>query len=323
MISRAMRMPSASSSARYSPSPRYGRVHLGAAEFLVGRDLAGRGAQERRAGEKDLGAAAHQDHVVGQAGQIRAARGRGAVHHGDLRNAGGRHARLVGEAAPAFDEHLRLVQQIGAAGFDEAHERQLVLERDLLDAQVLLHAHGRRGAALDGAVIGGNDAADARHVADAGDAAAALDALGAVIVVHAQAGERRQFEPRRTRIDQQRDTLARQQLAAGAKAIALGVGEVPHLLLERAEVADQRQHLLAIGAKRCGVGIDAALDDRHERFSCSLRARRGRCEPRKPEAGGVAILPYQQCLQQEAWICRKGLICRPANALRSPQKHRL
>ena len=203
------------------------------------------------------------------------------MHHGDLRNAGCRHARLVGEAAPAFHEHLRLVEQIGTAGFDEAHERQLVFECDLLNAQVLLHAHRRRGAALDGAVIRGNDAADARHVTDAGDAAAALDALGAVIVVHAQAGERRQFEPRRTRIDQQRDTLARQKLAAGAKPIASGVGEIPHLLLERAEAADKRQHLLAIGAKRFGVGIDAALYDRHERFSCAL-GRRGSCKPRSP-----------------------------------------
>ena len=42
------------------------------------------------------------------------------------------------------------------------------------------------------------------------------------------------------------------------------------------------------------------------------------------QAGGVAILPYRQCLQQEAWILPKqACICRPANALRSPQKHRL
>ena len=31
-------------------------MHLGAAEFFVGRDLAGRGAQQRRAGEEHLGA---------------------------------------------------------------------------------------------------------------------------------------------------------------------------------------------------------------------------------------------------------------------------
>ena len=40
---------------------------------------------------------------------------------------GRRHARLIGEAAPAFDEHFRLEQQVRAAGFDEAHDRQFVL----------------------------------------------------------------------------------------------------------------------------------------------------------------------------------------------------
>jgi hypothetical protein len=57
------------------------RVHFRAAKLFVGRDLAGRGAQQRRAGEKDLGATAHQDHVVRQAGQVRTAGGWGAVHH--------------------------------------------------------------------------------------------------------------------------------------------------------------------------------------------------------------------------------------------------
>ncbi len=65
------------------------------------------------------------------------------------------------------------------------------------------------------------------------------------------------------RIDEQRDALARQKLLAGAEALAPGIGEVPHLLLERAEFADQRQHLLAVGAKGLGALIDAALDDRH------------------------------------------------------------
>ena len=60
-----------------------------------------------------------------------------------------------------------------------------------------------------------------------------------------------------------RDAFARQQLFAGAETIALCIGDVAHLLLKRAEFADQRQHLLAIGAKALGTGIDAALDDRH------------------------------------------------------------
>ena len=88
---------------------RDGGVHLGAAQLLVGGDLAGRGLQQRRAGQEDLGLVAHHDDVVGEAGQIGAARGRRAVHDGDLRDAARRHARLVGEAAAARHEDLGLV----------------------------------------------------------------------------------------------------------------------------------------------------------------------------------------------------------------------
>ena len=56
--------------------PRHMRVHHGAAELLVGRDLAGRGLQQRRPGEERLGAAAHHDDVVGEARHVGAARGR-------------------------------------------------------------------------------------------------------------------------------------------------------------------------------------------------------------------------------------------------------
>ena len=122
-------------------------------------------------------------------------------------------------------------------------------QRDLLDAQVLLHAHRGRSAAFDGAVVGGNDAADAGHVADAGNAAAALNAFSAIVVMHAKTGERREFEPWRAGIDHQRDALAREELLARAEALALGIRDVAHLLFERAEFTDQRQHLLAVGAE--------------------------------------------------------------------------
>ena len=61
----------ASSSARYSARPETLGVHVGAAELLVGRDLAGRGLQQRRPGEEGARAAAHHDHVVGQARSCR------------------------------------------------------------------------------------------------------------------------------------------------------------------------------------------------------------------------------------------------------------
>ena len=168
------------------------------------------------------------------------------MHDRDLRHAGRRQPRLVAEAAPALDEHLRLVEQIGAAGFDQLHHRQFVLRAICWMRRFFFDAHRRRGAAFDGAVVGGDHAANAGHIADAGDAAAALDAFGAVVVVHAKAGERREFEPGRAGIDQQRYPLARQQLFARAEAITPCVRRVPDLLLQRAEFADKREHLLAI-----------------------------------------------------------------------------
>src|ERR1700751_4527467 len=44
---------------------RHAAMHLGAAELLGGDDLAGRGANERRAGEKDRPLPAHDDTLVG------------------------------------------------------------------------------------------------------------------------------------------------------------------------------------------------------------------------------------------------------------------
>ena len=64
-------------------------VHLGAAEFLFSRNLAGCRLQQRRAGEKGAGAAAHHHDVVGQARLVGAA-GRGrAVGDGNDRQARG------------------------------------------------------------------------------------------------------------------------------------------------------------------------------------------------------------------------------------------
>src|SRR5690606_2842002 len=105
-------------------------------------------------------------------------------------NAHGRDARLVGEAACAFDEDVGGVVEVGAAGFGQGDDRQLVLHGHLLHAQRLLQAGGGDGAALDGAVVGQHQAANAGDVADAGDDAAT--GLAAVLViVQLVAGQRR------------------------------------------------------------------------------------------------------------------------------------
>ena len=192
---------------------RHGGVHLGAAQLLVGGDLARRGLQQRRAGQEYLGLVAHHDDVVGEARQIGAAGGRGAMDHGDLRNAARRHACLVGEAAAARHEDLGLVQKIGAARFDQVHQRQLVLHDDLLHALALALARRRHGAALDGAVGRRDDAAHALDIADARDRAAA-GARAVLVVVHAVARQRHQLEEGRAAVEQQGDALARHELLA-------------------------------------------------------------------------------------------------------------
>ncbi len=247
-------------------------MHLGAAQLFVGGDFAGGGLEQGRASQEGLGTAAHHDHIVGHAGQVGAAGGRVAVHHAHLRNAFGRQPRLIGEAAAAFDEYLTDVHQVGAARFDQPHHRQFVLQRDGFGAQALAQAHRRDGAALDGAVRRDHHAADARDRADAADDPAAQHVLLAVVVVHPEAGQGRELEPRRTAVEQQCDALARQQLFAGTELGLLAVRGVAHTVFERAKTLDQREHLRALALEALGLRIDLTLNDWHGRLSLNGRS---------------------------------------------------
>src|SRR5690606_2689319 len=98
-----------------------------------------------------------------------------------------------------------------AAGVDEVQARQVVLQRDLLRSQVLLDRDRVVGTALDGGVVGDDDALATGDTADAGDHAGA----GALVVVHAVGREGRQFEERTAGVEQFVDAVAGEQLAAG------------------------------------------------------------------------------------------------------------
>jgi hypothetical protein len=249
MISRAILSASASSSARYSATPDTMVCISAPPNFSSVGDLAGGGLQQRRAGEEDLGALLHHHDIVAQAWMIGAAGGGGAVHHRDMRDAGGGKAGHVGEGAAAVDEDLGLIVEIGAARFHQADQRQLAFQRDLLHAQRLLQAHGGDGAALDAGVAGRDHRAHAGDVADAGDGAAAHDVLGAVVVVHVEAGQRGQLQERRAAIDEVGEALARGELAALLEHGQLLVGGVAHARFQRAELFDERQHVAPIGAE--------------------------------------------------------------------------
>ena len=81
---------------------------------------------------------------------------------------------------------------------------------------MLLHRHRIIGAALDRRIVGDDHRLAALDPADPGDQPGAVH----VALVHAEGGERADFEKRRAGIDKTRDALARQQLAARDMALA-------------------------------------------------------------------------------------------------------
>jgi len=107
-------------------------------------------------------------------------------------------------------EDLVLQRQERAAGIHQIDARQVVLARDVLGAQVLLHRHGIIRSALDGGVVGNDHAIAPADAADAGDEARRRH----LAVVHVVRRQRRQLQERSVGIEQQPDALAHQQLAA-------------------------------------------------------------------------------------------------------------
>ena len=115
----------------------------------------------------------------------------------------------------AVGEHLRLQRQERAARVDEIEARQVVLLRDLLRAQMLLHRQREVRAALHRRVVRDDHALAALDDADPGHDPGARR----LPVVDLPRGERVQLQERRPRIDEPVDPLAREQLPARAMAL--------------------------------------------------------------------------------------------------------
>ncbi len=123
----------------------------------------------------------------------------------------GAHARLVVEDATevvAVGKDLVLAREEGAAGVNEVETRQVVRQRDLLGAKVLLHRHRVVRAALDRRVVGDDHALATADATDAGDDARS----GRLVVVHLKGGERREFEEGTASVQQRVHALSRQEL---------------------------------------------------------------------------------------------------------------
>ena len=199
--------------------------------------------------------------------------------------------RLVVEDAAemlAVGEDLGLVRQVGAAGIDEIDAGQPVLARDLLRAQVLLHRHRVVGAALDGRVVADDHRLAARDAPDAGDDPGGVDRRPRTC----RGRERAELEEGRAGIDQPRDAVARQELAA--REVPLARPLRPALRDGGAalgELALERGPGLAVRARRLGSEIDRCLDDRHP-APCPSAAP---CYRARREGGNLACRAREGC----------------------------
>src|SRR5439155_16113588 len=99
---------------------------------------------------------------------------------------------------------------------DEVDTRQVVLERDLLRPEVLLHRDREVSAALHRRVVADDHALGPRDASDPRDDARA----GSFVVVETVRRERGELEERRRGVEKPLDALARQELASGQMLLA-------------------------------------------------------------------------------------------------------
>ncbi len=130
-----------------------------------------------------------------------------AQHHRHLLTAKFRQETLVAEDAPrhvAVRENIRLQRQIRTSTVHQMHHRQMVLEGDVVDAQVLLHPQGVPRPAFDRAVVGHDGHLSAVDHADTADNAGA----GHLAVVGLVGGQRGELQKRSARVEQQIQPVA-------------------------------------------------------------------------------------------------------------------
>jgi hypothetical protein len=238
-------------------------MNVTATEVLGADLLTSRRLHQRRPAQENRALVAHDDGLVAHGRHIGPARGTRAHHHRHLRDALGRHVRLIEEDATemvAVGKHVVLLREKCPAGVDEVDARQVVLFGDFLRPQVLLDGHRVVGAALHGRVVGDDHALHALHTTDACDDAR----CGRVAVVHPEGGELPDLQEGRAGIEQLRDAVARQELAArgvfGPRRLPAALGHLRHF---RPQVLDQSPHRIHVGAKLRRLRIYLCLQCLH------------------------------------------------------------
>src|SRR5580704_42804 len=147
-------------------------MHVAAAQGLRIHLLAGRRLYEGRPREKYRALVPHDDGLIAHGRHVGAACRAAAHDERHLRDAACRQLRLIEEDAPEVipvGKHLILQGQESTARVHEVHTRKRMLERDRLRAQMLLHGERKVSAALEGCIVGNDDAGAPMDAADAAD----------------------------------------------------------------------------------------------------------------------------------------------------------
>ena len=266
------------------------RVNLGAAQALRGDLLAGDRLDHVRAGEEHRAVAGHDDEV-GEGRRIHRAARAGAEDHRDLRD----HARghdIAHEDLAIGGQAAHPLLDARAAGIVQPDDRDATLQRQVLDAADLLRLHFGERAAEHGEVLGIHRHAAAVDLAEAGDDAVAGEALLVQAeIADLMRGQRAEFLERAV-VEQQRQPLARGELATcmllfDALAAAAQHGAAPHLAQHLQVVVRLARHRLA------PVGLLLRL--RHRLSRLPLRAARYRCGPSRvePRPGCLRVSPAE------------------------------
>ena len=151
-------------------------------------------------------------------------------------------------------KYVRPLRQVGAAGIDQINAGQPVLAGDFLRPQMLLHRQRIIGTALDGRIVAYDHAFPAGYATDASDDAGRMNR----VVVEAVGGKRRQFQERRTGVNQRQYAVARQELSARQMALTRARGSAfGCLAAPRLQFRDQCARCSFIRAELCRRRIDA------------------------------------------------------------------
>ena len=146
----------------------------------------------------------------------------------------------------AIGEDVRLEWQEGAAAVDEIDAGEPVFEGDFLGAEMLLDRHRVIRAALDGRVVGDDDAGRPLDPPNAGDD----PGTRGILVVQPVGGQWAELQERRAGIEQALDALTNRQLSPLAVARdrpPIPSGASPgHRVLSRPQVGYQRLHRRAV-----------------------------------------------------------------------------